>query len=621
MYRLYCCVNCGQYKKLILAVSFFLMMIFLNTGITTNLKHTIALAENVNTSTTINKTESLSANTTTLSSMEKKLPPPKSITIQSAPQPSPLSDLQKFRLEQQLKDVDTGPELPLSNETILGPNIKSHANVTNFTNTRTNITSSAYNYDDKNNPTRIVPVATPARSAIKLFTNESLTTTDATAVLEPAVANKGNVVFYTGNWFAARSTDGGSTWRYIQPTSVMPDYCCDQDVVYDHNHKIFIWYLQGIEDATTGENRIRIGISHDTANWFFYTIKPADIDSRWTHQMSDYPYLALGNKYLYISMNMFGIEDFVRSVVLRISLDDLASGVAPSFSYYNDPSDATQSLFNFTPVQGATDTMYWAVHVSNNHMRIYQWNESTAVVRTFDREVPAWSFMTRGQGDCPGPDDINWCGRAMSKITGGWVANGLVGFLWNADKGGKSTNNATFPYPYINSAMFKIKDNMKYQGRPYIWSPDFAWLYGFASPDNNGNVAVAAVYGGGIYYPSMAAGILGPLSTTVPNWNMKQLVMGTNGPSAGQSPFEWGDYLRVRAFDTQGHNWISSGWTLQGGGQDINVEPRYFVFGQESNSSGTISTSGSGSSVVNSPVSDHSKAPLVIGTIFTEKKR
>jgi hypothetical protein len=65
-------------------------------------------------------------------------------------------------------------------------------------------------------------------------------------VTEPSVGNNGPIVFYTGNWFAARSNDYGSTWNYLNPLQGMPDFCCDQDVIYDKNYKIFIWFRQGI---------------------------------------------------------------------------------------------------------------------------------------------------------------------------------------------------------------------------------------------------------------------------------------------------------------------------------------------------------------------------------------
>ena len=53
----------------------------------------------------------------------------------------------------------------------------------------------------------------------------------------------------------------------------MSDFCCDQDVVYDKNHKIFVWYRQGASD-NNGDNRFKLGISKDAINWVFYSIKP-----------------------------------------------------------------------------------------------------------------------------------------------------------------------------------------------------------------------------------------------------------------------------------------------------------------------------------------------------------
>ena len=54
----------------------------------------------------------------------------------------------------------------------------------------------------------------------------------ASQVCEPSVAARGDVVFYTGNWFAAVSTDGGANFRYVDPYTAFPDppgmgFCCD----------------------------------------------------------------------------------------------------------------------------------------------------------------------------------------------------------------------------------------------------------------------------------------------------------------------------------------------------------------------------------------------------------
>jgi hypothetical protein len=46
-------------------------------------------------------------------------------------------------------------------------------------------------------------------------------------------------------------------------------------------------------------------------------------------------------------------------------------------------------------------------------------------------------------------------------------------------------------------ALFQISKNLTYVGRPYIWVPDFAWFYGFASPNDHGDIAIEEIYGGG----------------------------------------------------------------------------------------------------------------------------
>src|SRR5437588_788997 len=45
----------------------------------------------------------------------------------------------------------------------------------------------------------------------------------ASNVGEPSVAINGDVVMYTGNWYAARSIDGGRTFEFIDPFTAFPD--------------------------------------------------------------------------------------------------------------------------------------------------------------------------------------------------------------------------------------------------------------------------------------------------------------------------------------------------------------------------------------------------------------
>jgi len=295
----------------------------------------------------------------------------------------------------------------------------------------------------------------------------------------------------------------------------------------------------------------------------------------------------------------------LHTIILRISLDDLKKGLAPEYSYFQENTRNN----SFVPVQGAKETMYWGTHLSNNHIRIYQWNESlpwTGIVY-YDRSIPAWSTISKGisivgtycpnadkpySHDCIGngycPTGINnssnWCQKAESPLNmNGWVSGDTIGFIWNAAQGGKSVHNATFMWPYINGAIFNITSNMKYIERPYVWSPDFAWLDGYVMPNKNGDLGIIAFFGGGIDNPpSLAVGIHKALSNNYNSttnsgkfWQMIPLVKGSHSPNE----LKWGDYIRLRNYDNSSNLWAASGYTLQGGDSKKFVELRYFVFG------------------------------------------
>jgi hypothetical protein len=64
-------------------------------------------------------------------------------------------------------------------------------------------------------------------------------------VAEPAIALGDSVIWMTGNWFAARSTDHGATWQYVDPYADFPTFTSDQDAVFDPHRHLFVWYRQG----------------------------------------------------------------------------------------------------------------------------------------------------------------------------------------------------------------------------------------------------------------------------------------------------------------------------------------------------------------------------------------
>jgi len=246
-------------------------------------------------------------------------------------------------------------------------------------------------------------------------------------------------------------------------------------------------------------------------------------------------------------------------------LADLAAGSTANFQYYFETQE-----FNFTPVQGATGTMYWAVHHSNAQMKLYKWPESSSTISSALVDVPAWTFGFKGAMICTSPDHLNWCARSDSRITGGWVSNGVLGFLWNANQ----DSAHGFPYPYVNVATFK-EAGFVYSSNPKLWSPNFAYMFGYASPNNvAGEFGIIAMYGGGLYYPSIAAGIVDSASGTPVPYQIVTIRSGNHAAST------YGDYIRDRPIDGVGRIWIGSGYTPQGCSDGSCVEPWFYAFGR-----------------------------------------
>lgn len=384
-------------------------------------------------------------------------------------------------------------------------------------------------------------------------------------VHEPSEATdaSGQNIWYTANWYAARSTDGGNTFSYVNPYADFATFCCDQDVIYDPIRDMILWYRLGIPDVN-GVNYLRLGVSNDHGNtWFFYNIHPTDTDPSWTNQWWDYPQLALSNNNLYIATNMFDKNSFwTRTVMLQLPLDGLHAG--SGFSYQYLPWNTN---FNFGLAQGPGTQMFWASHNTNSNLRIFRWDESTNMINLFDRDIAAWTPDDTTYL-CPGPDNNNWCARTDARLTGGWHAKGNIGFFWDVRQGNG------FTYPYIEAATFDDV-NFAYNGRPFIWNPSNAYQYGTASPDTLGNLGIGLFYGGGSFYPSHAVSIFDESTPLPPPWSLAGTNFGTNGPANNA----WGDYIRVRATTTD-HKWTGTAFTEQGGASGDNIDPRYVVFGR-----------------------------------------
>lgn len=387
-------------------------------------------------------------------------------------------------------------------------------------------------------------------------------------ITEMASANRGRFVWATGNWWAARSTNQGASWSYVDPYSGFPDFCCDQDVIYDRGRDLLIWLRMGVPDGN-GHNRFFLGVSTDDGLSFCTYVH----DSPAT-EWYDYPHLALTSNYLYMTWNMFDAGDnYLRSRVLRWPLEAMSQCQGFNFDSFDDTGGT------ITPAVGGTSQAYFGQHRNTSTLRIYRWLEFDTSIPFFDRAIPAWTFSPRGSQSCAacGGDA---CARADNRITSGYVRRHslpnashfeTVGFFWNVGQGG------SFPFPYVENAWFYTTSGFVYGGRYLLWNTDYAWLFAAAHPDVRGNLGIVSHRAGGATCPGVCVGKDDELDGEPPGWVMTcpASMAGDSGPSNDT----WGDYNRARPFMPAGTCWMGSGHVLQGGTTGASVHPLHFVFG------------------------------------------
>jgi hypothetical protein len=383
---------------------------------------------------------------------------------------------------------------------------------------------------------------------------------------EPSLGNNGRELFLTGNWYATRSLDNGTTWSYVSPYNALPPldggFCCDQIVHYDRGRDLLFWLLQYREQG--GKNSLRLAVKRGATLgndvWFWWDFSPVATNSAWAGEWFDYPDLELGNDFLYLTSNVFRASDdrWTRSVIFRIPLDTLATGGSLDYQFWS-----TTQTFSLRCTRGARDVMYFASHTSNSQVRVYSWPETSASVSSSNVNVSAWSA---GSYSAPGPDGANWLSRCDPRITGAWVANGVIGLAWSANRRGSR------PFPYVRVVRI-AEATMSVVADADIWSANHAYAYPDACPNDRGHVGITLFRGGGNRHPGHVVGIWDDFSNA---WQLVATADGTNGPT----DTKWGDYLACRRHSPDGLTWLASGYTLQGGGGRDSIEPRVVHFGR-----------------------------------------
>lgn len=394
----------------------------------------------------------------------------------------------------------------------------------------------------------------------------------ASNVGEPSVAAKDQTVFYTGNWYAAVSTDGGNTFQFIDPDQAFRSqdppgshFCCDQIVHYISKIDTFVWLLQYGPDTGDNIQRLAFAKTADVAQgrWrlFDITTKSLGVPGAFL----DFPDLAVGENMLYITTNIFPAQGRPGAAVVRIPFSGIQSGQITAQRF------VTMQLDSIRVAQNCGKTAFFATHVDTSTLRVFSWKESASAPTSKDLKVSRW---VDGNGyPSRTPDGRRWLDRADARITGATLADKDLWFAWSVNRGGANQR----PKPFVQIAKID-STNMTVQDNINIWNPDYAIAYPALSTNSNNEVGITYMAGGGNRFPSHVVGLLtGTRRDAV-------VAEGARGPLADPETgkHEWGDYLTARRYYPNQKLFAAAGYTMQGAGDGSNRDctPRFVLFGR-----------------------------------------
>jgi hypothetical protein len=334
-------------------------------------------------------------------------------------------------------------------------------------------------------------------------------------IAEPSLATNGTLVFYAGNHFAAKSVDDYG-WDYIDPyfdfkgvqvinvtnsnfsRQITDIFKADQHVEYDPVRRMYLWIRQSEQVISGGglANIDRLGISRDLDHWLIYDLISTDVlnEAGIIRAVFDYPDTVLTNRYLYLTTTVYANEQAKYGLIFRFSLDNLSNALdqctPPNINYEIMLDRDVEAV---TPVDGASNPMYFGSHPSNNSniMKISSWSDDSQTLNSTEIAIKPWNAI-KNRTVCSSNPEAWWCkATTSSRIRSAWMLDNSISFLWNAVV---SYDKGMSWLPYTDSATFHANESMRYERKYHLADPDTSWVFGAASPNRQGGLGVGALY-------------------------------------------------------------------------------------------------------------------------------
>jgi hypothetical protein len=402
---------------------------------------------------------------------------------------------------------------------------------------------------------------------------------------EPSGGTGGSVVFVAHNWKASYSTNNGSTFTEIDPTTIFPNtadggFCCDQIIQYAPSIDRFIWLMMfsnqtdAAGNRTTG-NRLRIAsaspadiINSGGTAWTYWDLTTG-LFGLGTNQL-DYPDMSLGNNSLYVSAdNRFGTG----LIVMRIPLSQIQASTTINIDY-TDPTKSPQA-FGGHLTQNTGDEIFWAGHNGPSQMRVFSLQEGSNTYFWRDRDIATWSGLNISSLTPDLQDWLNFIGTnfpgtavlGSTRVFYDFGQFGRKNEVWFAWTAGTDSN---FSQPHVEMVILDRDNDFSLKQQVQIWNSSYAYAYPALATNSDYQVGLSLEYGGGGNYENHVVGFWGDF-----------VLYATTSSNVGSTRF--GDYVTIRQNSPDPSLFAAFGYGLDtipppGGGTQSDT--RYVLFGR-----------------------------------------
>lgn len=417
----------------------------------------------------------------------------------------------------------------------------------------------------------------------------------STVAADISGAESGSIVLATGNKYAAYSTDGGTTFTSVNPTTIFDNtadggFCCDQIVQYAPSIDRFIWLMQ-FSSGTNGKNRLRIAAaSPETVatskctSWTYWDLTSdalgivttaADAALSSPIHWLDYPNMSVGNNSLYISVDNVGSGGASPPtggrIIVRVPLSEIAAGSTINFRYTDWAKAGSAYASHVT--QNTGDEAYWAGNKNNSTLQVFSWSENSTSYSWRDVGVYNWPNGTLTSIAKNGSD---WLTKAASfprfGVIGATRRGNEVWFAWTASNGAGASGGFNFPNANVQVVKIDPSNGYKRLDQFAIWNNDYAFAYPALATNDRNEVGIALGWGGKTFDADSAVGILGDFVVWYPE-------------ASTLSTTRWGDFVTARQASPQTNLFAGFGYAIL---KDTTTtagfrfDPFYILFGRQS---------------------------------------